>query len=338
MKDNDSAPRRGARIDSRGLASRASVTPGMRAASVCTPEGRKESSHPSGVRIPFSNIYRGLRAPRLTPGYHPCTPAGCILAVFLLLLLVALPARMSAQSGTPAGWTEQFLRNLRFSNTRREAAPPSAPGALIGQPLQNGMIPITLQQVLSMMMDHNLDIRTNRYSPLSSALQALMDYGFLEPSIRFSGTVGRDTLAPTSQTSGALTLTNLRHQFGVNFSQQLPWGTTVAIDASMNRQSNNSITNTFNPSWFGNIRYSLSHHLLRDRGRFITTRQITVAQNNEKLSEIQFELQLINLVAQAQKAYWDLVFAANDLKVKERSVEIARQTLAENKLKVEIGA
>jgi outer membrane protein len=261
-----------------------------------------------------------------------------ILAVFLLLLFSALPAGLFAQSGVQPGWTEDFLRNLRFSSAiKSEAAPPPAPGAMIGQALQNGMIPITLQQVLAMMMDHNLDIRTDRFSPLSSALQTLISYRFLEPSIRFSGTVGRDTLAPTSQTSGALTLTNLRHQFGVNFSQQLPWGTTVGIDASMNRQSNNSVTNTFNPSWLGNIRYSLQHHLLRDRGRFITTRQIIVGQNNEKLSEIQFELQLINLVAQAQKAYWDLVFAGNDLKVKERSLDIAKQTLSENQTKVQIG-
>jgi len=325
MKDNSSAPRRGARIFSRGLASAASVTPGMRAASVCTPEGCKESS----------NIHQEVRASRLTPGSLPCTPLGCIL----LLLLIALPAaRLSAQSGTPPGWTEHFLRNLRLPGTNKgEAAPPPAPAAMIGPLPQTGTVNITLQQVLGMMIDHNLDIRTNRYSPRSSALQTLMFYSFLEPTIRFSGTLFRDTSASTNQTSGALTLSNLRHQFAVTYAQQFSWGTTIAIDATMNRQSNNSVTNTYNPAYFGDIRYSLSHHLLRDRGRFITTRQIIVGQNNEKLSEIQFELQLINLVAQAQKAYWDLVFADRDLKVKERSLDIARQTLAENKTKVDIG-
>jgi outer membrane protein TolC len=40
---------------------------------------------------------------------------------------------------------------------------------------------------------------------------------------------------------------------------------------------------------------------------------------------------------QAQKTYWDLVFAAEDLKVKERSLELAERTLNENKMKVDIG-
>ena len=39
----------------------------------------------------------------------------------------------------------------------------------------------------------------------------------------------------------------------------------------------------------------------------------------------------------AQKTYWDLVFAAEDLKVKQRSLELAQQTLSENQTKVQIG-
>jgi outer membrane protein TolC len=132
-------------------------------------------------------------------------------------------------------------------------------------------------------------------------------------------------------------LSTLRHQFGANFSQQLPWGTSVTIDASMNRQSSNSITNTFNPSYQGRLQFTLGQHLLRDRGRFINTRQIISGENNERISEIQFETQIVNLIASAQKTYWDLVFAAEDLKVKQRSLELAEQTLTDNKTKVEIG-
>jgi outer membrane protein TolC len=55
------------------------------------------------------------------------------------------------------------------------------------------------------------------------------------------------------------------------------------------------------------------------------------------MSEIAFEIQLANLLALAQKSYWDLVFAGQDLGVKQRSLELAQQTLTENKMKVEIG-
>jgi outer membrane protein TolC len=105
----------------------------------------------------------------------------------------------------------------------------------------------------------------------------------------------------------------------------------------MNRVSSNSVLNTFNPSYSGRVTYSISQHLLRDRGRVINMRQILQSLNNEKMSEAQFELQLISLVAAAQKSYWDLVFSNEDLKVKQRSLELAETTLEENKAKVEIG-
>jgi hypothetical protein len=241
------------------------------------------------------------------------SPMSIKRASLSMVLILCLVAPLSAQSG----WTEDFLLNFNPSARRTpQAAPPQNP--VVAQIFQTGTVPISMQDVVNMMLDNNLDIRSNRFSPRSSALQTLVFYRALQPSIRFSGTLSRDTSASTSQLIGATSLSNLRHQFAVNFSQQLPWGTSLAIDATMNRQSNNSNNNTFNPSYVGLIRYTVGQHLLRDRGKLVNTRQIIVGQNNEKLSAIQFENQMINLIVTAQKTYWDLVFAGEDLKVKLR--------------------
>src|SRR5204863_2998314 len=95
--------------------------------------------------------------------------------------------------------------------------------------------------------------------------------------------------------------------------------------------------NTFNPAYTGRVTYSVSQHLLQNRGRDVTLRQINQALNNEKISETQFEIQLTSLLATAQKAYWDLVYSEGDLKVKQASLKLAKKTLEENKQKVEIG-
>ena len=256
--------------------------------------------------------------------------------ILSVLLFLSLVPPVAAQSG----WTRDFLFNFKpASGTGTQEAAPPGPAA--GQLFPTGTVPISIQDVINMMLDNNLDIRSNRLSPRSTAFQTLVFYRALQPSLRFSATVSRDTSFSTSQlnaaSGGSLSLSNLRHQFGAGFSQQLPWGTSVTVDATMNRSSSNSIVSTFNPSYSSNIRYTIGQHLLRDRGKKITMRQIIAGQNNEKISEIQFETQITNLIVQAQKTYWDLVFAAEDLKVKQRSLEIAQQTLSENKTKVEIG-
>lgn len=249
----------------------------------------------------------------------------------LLMFCLAMP--LAAQSQEP-GWTDEFILSFKPQRRAVQAAPPNP---VVGQIFQTGTVPISIQDVINMMLDNNLDIRSNRFTPRSTALQTLVFYRALQPSLRIAGTLSRDTAASTSQLNGAAALSNLRHVFNANFSQALPWGTSLAVDFTMNRQSNNSSVNTFNPSYTGFLRYTVGQHLLRDRGRLVNTRQIIVGQNNERLSAIQFETQVTNLIVTAQKTYWDLVFAAEDLKVKQRSLELAQQTLTENQTRVQIG-
>jgi len=255
-----------------------------------------------------------------------------LFVVVSLLILAASPLR--GQS-TTSGWVEDFLR--RYQPVPTAAASTQPVSAAATQGLQTGTMAVSLQDVINLMLDYNLDIETDRFGPRSSYLQSLVFYRALLPSIRFSGTVSRDKTFSTRQTDGADALSQLRHNFAVNFSQALAYGTSLAVDVTMNRSSSNSFVNTFNPSYTGNIRYTVGQKLLRDRGSLANTRQIRQAENNQKISETQFEIQVSNLLTQAQKAYWDLVFAAEDLKVKQRSFELAERTLEENKTKVEIG-
>src|SRR5207249_11073429 len=111
----------------------------------------------------------------------------------------------------------------------------------------------------------------------------------------------------------------------------------VGVDANVNRSSTNSNFSTLNPTWNSSLRYSFTQHLARDYGRLTNMHQIRVAQISQKITEVQFERQLIDLVAQAQRSYWDLVFTAEDIKVKQRSVDLAGKTLSDNQIQVQIG-
>jgi hypothetical protein len=77
MKRNYSAPQRGARIYSRGLASGESVTPGMRAANVLHPGGVQGILAPLRGADGTIEHLPGVARFALTPGYPPCTPPGC---------------------------------------------------------------------------------------------------------------------------------------------------------------------------------------------------------------------------------------------------------------------
>ena len=254
-----------------------------------------------------------------------------IRIAFSVLLGVTLAAPAVASSD----WVEDFLR--RYEPAKSVGTVASASTSNLGLFLQTGVVPVTMNDVISMIIEKNLDIRSNRLNPRSSYFQSLVFYRALQPSIRFAGTVSHDTVLSTTQLNGATSRSQLQGNYAVNFSQALPTGTSLAVDVNMNRSSSNSNNNIFNPSYTGRITYTVGQHLLRDRGRRIQMHQILTGQNNERISETQFEIQVTNLLVQAQKAYWDLVFAGEDLNVKQRSLDLAQQTLDENKMRVEIG-
>jgi outer membrane protein TolC len=82
----------------------------------------------------------------------------------------------------------------------------------------------------------------------------------------------------------------------------------------------------------------MTQSFLRNFGRNINRRQIRIAQNNEKISEIQFETQLITLISQAEESYWDLVFNRDNISVKRRALELAMKTQHDNETQVTVGS
>src|SRR5439155_25288281 len=188
-----------------------------------------------------------------------------------LLLTLAAPAAASSD------WVEDFLR--RYEPSTPLASVTKASSTNLGQLLQTGIVPVTLNDVVNMILENNLDIRSNRLAPRSSYFQSLVFYRALQPSIRFAGTISRNTSSSNTQLNGAQVLSQLRGDYTVGFSQLLPTGTSLSVDASLARVSSNSVLNTFNPSYTGRITYTVGQHLLRDRGRQINMHQILAGQN-----------------------------------------------------------
>lgn len=204
---------------------------------------------------------------------------------------------------------------------------------------QNSAVPqsVTLEDVIRLMLSNNLNISVDRLPPQIN--QFLIDT-FLrpfDPTLHVTANGQRSTTVSTSQLSGAPSLVQLGQSYDVGIGQTLKTGTSYGVDLLMNRNSSNNTFSLFNPSWVGQVRYSVSQHLLQNWGRLPNDHLIRVAQNNQRISESQFEQQLMDLVMQAQDTYWDYVFSLEDIKVKQHSLELAQKTLDNNRKEVEVG-
>ena len=258
-----------------------------------------------------------------------------------ILVTVLLLAVFTTTATAQSKWVEQFLNRYRPTpfDPASTVTPRVSDEAWRGM-VQSGMLPIAVSDVIRLMLQSNLDVTLNRFSPLASQYYIQTLFRPFEPTLDLSATVGKFTAPVASQLTagaGATAFSQLYHRYAVGFGQTLHSGTRVDVTFNMNRTSDNNLFNTFNPSYRGTLTYSVSQALLRNYGRNINDSAIRIARNNLNISEIDFETQMIDLVTDAQHLYWDLVFQREDIKVRRQSLELAQRTLADNKRQVEIG-
>ena len=126
-----------------------------------------------------------------------------------------------------------------------------------------------------------------------------------------------------------------------NFSylQGLAWGTNLQVGFNNSRQTlGNSPTTSLSPLLRSNFNFQVTQHLLQGFGFAPNNRFIRIAKNNRELSDVAFRLQVISTIDQIENIYWDLVYAYENVRVKEESLTFSDKTLSDTKKQVEIGS
>ena len=126
-----------------------------------------------------------------------------------------------------------------------------------------------------------------------------------------------------------------------NFSylQGFSWGTNLSVGFQNNRQTaGNAPFQPLSPQLKSGFNFQLTQHLLQGFGFAPNNRFILIAKNNRELSDVAFRLQIISTVDQIENMYWDLVYAYENVRVKEESLTFSDKTLSDTKKQVEIGS
>lgn len=121
------------------------------------------------------------------------------------------------------------------------------------------------------------------------------------------------------------------------YNQGFATGTSLSVSYDNNRQTTNNIHSTLNPLLTGSYRIQLTQPLLAGFGIGINRRFIRIAKNNREITDVAFRLQVTTTVGQIENIYWNLVNAYEDVKAKQRAVDLANRLLADNEKQVRIG-
>ncbi len=137
--------------------------------------------------------------------------------------------------------------------------------------------------------------------------------------------------------TGVPTLVVSTRSYQAQYIQNWDFGLNAQLTYASRYTNVNSPDYTLNPFTSGFLDLVLTQNLLYGFGRAVTGRNIRVQKNNVKISDLQFQQQVIATVSAALNLYWDLVSFDEDVHARQREVATAQQLLEDNKKLVEFG-
>lgn len=219
--------------------------------------------------------------------------------------------------------------------------------AHLQQFMKDGKLYLSVQDVVALALENDLDIAVQSYAPwiadtniLSAASGVGTRYSF-DPTLTLASGVSHSNLPVsnpfTVTNSGVSAFTSHSINGNLTYAQGFDTGTQLTITQNNSRTSTSANSTTFNPQVQSSMTVQVTQQLLNGFGRLPNTRFIKVARNNQKISDLAFKQQIITSVTQVQIQYWELVFAIQNVTVAQHAVDLATRLYSDNKKQVEIG-
>jgi outer membrane protein TolC len=161
----------------------------------------------------------------------------------------------------------------------------------------------------------------------------------LDPVFYLSGAYTHSTTIETATNiTGTNFLVTSYKQNITGIQQGFLTGTTVQL--GMSNQiglTQNSPYNNFNPFNQASLSLSVTQNLLQGFRPTINNRYIRVAKNQLRISDLTFKNQVMATVNNVVNLYWDLVSFNEDLRIRERTLELNTKLFNDNKRRAELG-
>jgi outer membrane protein TolC len=162
----------------------------------------------------------------------------------------------------------------------------------------------------------------------------------LDPTAFVQGQFSHNTTIETATNiTGTNFLVSQYKSMVYGVQQGLLTGTNVQVYMSNQLGiTQNSPYNMFNPFSQGSLAVSVTQNLLQGFRPSINNRQIRIAKNQLRISDLTFKNQVMATVANVVGLYWDLVSDIEMLKVRQQTLDLDTKLYNDNKRRAELGA
>ncbi len=200
--------------------------------------------------------------------------------------------------------------------------------------------PLSLLAAIEMALENNTQIEISRIDVQLSQFDLAAARGVYDPQLASENYLQRATTPVASiiggGANGSVRETQLVSSNGLTGFTPVGGGSyQISFDSS--RLTTNNLFTNLNPQFPSSLTATYTQPLLRGLFFDDRRRRIEVAQETITLSDAQFRQRTIEIIAQVESAYWDLVFALKNREVQLSAVEQARRQVESNQRQVDQG-
>ncbi len=200
----------------------------------------------------------------------------------------------------------------------------------------NESLSLALKDVVERVLKNNLSISVQGYNSQINEQFIFEKEAVFDPTLGFVFSVGEETRLRASSLANPKTR-NQDYKWNFSVSQKFITGGDYKLAVDSNRNQTSSSFSSLNPKYLSEMDLTITQPLLKGFGIDLNKREIYIAKNDQNISSHQFRKKVIDTIAETENIYWDLVFSIEDLKVKETSLQRARDLEKQVKAQVDVG-
>ncbi|MBI2902992.1 MAG: TolC family protein [Candidatus Methylomirabilis oxyfera] len=260
----------------------------------------------------------------------------------VVALLVMYPAGFAGAADGPslAPGQTRVAASVNFGRLVVQATPQEVPPS--GGLADVGELRLSLREAVLQALKNNLDIAVAGYNPKIATEDVIIQKAVFDPVFSLTADANRTVTPVATALAGATNKSKIENRdLNASLTQKLPIGGSYTLSLTNNRLDTNSQfaqpPNGINPSYKTFLTLSITQDLLKNFGVDVSTAPIKIARNNQAISVSQLRLQANQVITNVHNAYWNLVFAIENLEVQRRSLRLARELEELNKARVRAG-
>jgi outer membrane protein len=222
---------------------------------------------------------------------------------------------------------------LDLEQMKAEEKPPAEVNEAAAEELE-----LTLEEARALALANNLSLKVQLVNPAIAAKRVS------EEEAKFEAAFVSDIAYSRTDTPQSTKLVGTQvdsSRIGLGVRMPLRTGGTVSFDVVDRRTKTDEVfsefTEALNPEYSTNFSVSISQPLLRNAGNRVNTHSIRIAEYDRQIIESQTKLEVIRVIAAADRAYWRLYAARRLLEVRKQQYDLAQAQLEQARRFVELG-